>query len=94
MIVFPMELSGRDVNRRTFYLQGVCRSLAFRDVYYSMHVERYFLRSRRPVFIAEAVNVFPIKGGVEAVIARGDGSLVNEEVLARVLYLQEAIVSL
>lgn len=58
-----------------------------------MHVERYLLRSRRPVFIAEAVDVFSVERGVEAVIPRGDGTLMDEEALMGVLYLYERNVS-
>lgn len=52
-----------------------------------MHIEADFLGRSRPMFVAEAVDVFPIRVGVEGVVAGGDGAFVAEIVALRVLDL-------
>ena len=43
-----------------------------------MHVEADFFRVAGPVLVAEAVGVFAVVLGVEAVVAGRDGGLVDE----------------
>ena len=71
----------------TFYFQGILRRLALRHIHYPMHVEADFLCRCRPMLVAEAVDVFAIGVGVEAMVAGGDGAEVMEIVTAGVLDL-------
>ncbi len=42
-----------------------------------MHIERNFLARCRPVLVAEAVDVFAVVLGFEAVVAGGDGAFID-----------------
>ena len=53
-----------------------------------MDVERHFLRVRGPSLVAEAVDVFAVRVGVERVVLRRDGVLVVLTVALGVLDLE------
>ena len=68
----PGKNMKRVVSRRldnTFFLQRVGRCFALRNVDDTVHVEAYLLRVGGPVFVAEAVCVFPIHWSDEGMIA-------------------------
>lgn len=52
-----------------------------------MHVKRDLFRSRRPMLVAEAINVFPISVGVKRMVTGGDAALMNKELVGRILNL-------
>lgn len=56
-----------------------------------MNVKRHLLTTRRPMLVAEAVYVFPIVLGFEAVVAGGDGAFMGCVAARRILNLQETL---
>ncbi len=58
-------------------LQRITRCLRLWHIYYPMHIERNLLARSRPMLVAEAVDVFAVVFGFEAMVAGGDGAFVN-----------------
>lgn len=67
----------RGIGRLTLDLQRIGRRLALWHVDYAMHIEADFFGAGGPGLVAEAVLVFAVVTGVEAVITGGDGAVVD-----------------
>ena len=76
-----------DHGPRTFCFQRITRCFRLRHIYDAMHIERNLLTRCRPVLITEAVDVFAVVFGLKAVIAGGDGELVDFVAVRRILDL-------
>jgi hypothetical protein len=56
----------------TLFLQRISWRVRLGHVYDTMHVERHLFAVCAPVFVAEAICVFPIPLGLKRVVAGGD----------------------
>lgn len=72
-------------------VQRVGGGFGFGHVDDAVHVEGHFFAVGRPVLVAEAVRVFPVRRGGEGVVAGRHGALVHLVRVARVLDLNEAV---
>lgn len=61
----------RDIANLTFSFQRIGGRFRFRNVDDSVDVERDLFAIRRPGLVAEAVDVFAVKGCCEGVFVRG-----------------------
>ena len=85
--LFIFHLTQQFTQVLDFHLQRIAGGFAFWDVDDPVDVEGDFFSGGRPVFVGEAVEEFAVGVGVEGVVARRGGALVDDVVAVGMLDL-------